>query len=259
VGPLYWGWSGFANTRWIHGILTGKRKTPKKILLVGTFICTLYLLFFSTATTAEEVSYLIDLTPTEKLVNSKVRVSREFADVTDEVPTTESTPTLTATPFPKERIVEISIESPMFNKWYESFWEDELMIRIPACSPDCSADEIISELGYAFSNDNLWVTVQIGRFFYAHSGWHSVKGPDFGDPFKRVVNEDSDIEVCFDEECYKMVAYVHLNEDEAREPVFVNDLFESIADEDIFIITCDSGVLPNTISPKIIVRLQPIN
>jgi hypothetical protein len=213
------------------------------------------LLFFSTAKTAEEVSYLIDLTPTEKLVNSKDQVKRKFADVTDEVPTTESTPTS----FPKERIVEISIESSMFNKWYTSFWEEELLIKIPACSPDCSADEIISELGHAFSNDNFWVTVQTGRFFYAHSGWDPVKGPDFGDPFKRVVNEDSDIEVCFDEECYKMVAYVHLNKEDAGEPVFVNELFESTNENDIFVITCDSGIHPNTISPKIIVRLQPLN
>lgn len=258
-------WFSNIDYRCLLRIHPSQRKAPpKKILLVGILVGTIYLLFFSTATSAEEVSYIVDITPTEKIANSKIRVSRKIADAT-EVPTLEitplPTPTKRATPTetPKERMVKVSIGSSMFNNWYQSFWEEKLLITIPECSPSCSGDEIISELGYAFSNDDIWVTVNIGRFYYAHSGWDPIKGPDFGDPFKRVVNSESDIKLCFDEECYQMIAYAHLSREEAGEPVFVNKLFEEIRDDDIFIITCGSGILPNQVSPKIVVQLQPQN
>jgi hypothetical protein len=174
--------------------------------------------------------------------------------------TQETSPQVTPTPILTNKVVKVEISSEMFGAWYEVFWEEELLIRIPPCSErGCSGEEIIKELGYAFSNEELWITVKDGRFFYAHSGWDPIKGPDFGDPFRRVVNNNSDITLCMDNNCYQMIAYVKLSREESTKPVFVNDLFESINDDDIFIITCDYGIIPNQISPKIIVQLQPIN
>jgi hypothetical protein len=243
-----------------------RETTLKKIFLVGICVGFIYLLFFSTASPAKEIPYVVDIIPTEESQRSRPQLLREL-EATDEesVPALEpttlpsSTQEPTPTAIPKERLVDVKIESSLFNSWYESFWEDELLIRIPDCSPNCSGDEILSELGHAFSNNDLWVTVQIGRFYYAHSGWDPTKGPDFGDPFKRAVNNESDMKVYIDEKWYEMTNFVHLSREEAGKPVFVNDIFASIEDDDIFIITCGSGILPNQVSPKIIVQLQPQN
>jgi hypothetical protein len=198
--------------------------------------------------------------PTVTQITTEQAPTEEKESIYIPTPTQETSPQATPTPILTDRVVKVEISSEMFGPWYESFWEEKLLIRIPPCSQEgCSGEEIVRELGYAFSNEEIWITVKDGRFFYAHSGWDPIKGPDFGDPFRRVVSNDSDITLCMDNDCYQMIAYVRLNREESTKSIFVDDLFESIDDDDIFIITCDYGIIPNQVSPKIVVQLQPIN
>jgi hypothetical protein len=156
--------------------------------------------------------------------------------------------------------ITYELSSEELSDIFEGTLEETIEIRIPACSPNCTASEIDEALGPANSIDGKWVGVLVGNTLYFHSGWNTIQGPWPGDIFRRAIKYDSEVILCLEGECYRMKAYIQLGGDQVSESIYLSDLFTDIEEKDLFIITCDYGFVlgSGSSSPKIIAQLRPI-
>jgi hypothetical protein len=139
---------------------------------------------------------------------------------------------------PKGYVVQIEIESPLFNSWYDSYWRKELYVIEPDCGMNCTTDEIESLLEYSFTQDRFWVVVKVGQLYYTHAGWPQDYDPLFGEPLKRINLLDkngNENGIWWDETYFKRTEFKSVPN---RETVFLHELFNEIKQEEIFVMYC---------------------
>ena len=147
-----------------------------------------------------------------------------------------ATPTLTATPMPRERYVRLSISSPAFSERQKNSWREYVYILY--IEDSSNPEEIMELLGEAFSQTEFWVAVQSGQVIWTHQGWSTTKGAEFGYSLWIAISKEASLDLCLDSSCYTMVKYVFTE----QEQITLEDFFE-IEESDLFIITCgDLGI-----------------
>ena len=167
------------------------------------------------------------------------------------------TPTATPHQVPRGGVITVSLQSgETITDWYQSFWR-EARISIPT-EKEFLTLGIDKILGPVFSSE-YWEIVRIGRVYYTHSGWSLTHGPEFGEMFLRILEEErlDKAELCFEELCYLTKDYVLLKRSEIGEAITLETLFSDIGKDDIFFVTCSRGYIPSFANPKLIIQLEP--
>jgi len=177
----------------------------------------------------------------------------------EEVKTEAPAPTIkvTETEEPKlislEGLYSISIQSEFITDWYRSLFKQ---LEIKLCE-QCSLEQIEAQLEYAGKN---WVVVQHEHVLYTHSGWSLSAGPELGEILLRMYKTENlrDSVICLQEEaCYEIVDYKTLERDSIGGSISLGELF-NVQEDDYFIFTCATRVIPGVPTPKLILQIRQL-
>ena len=146
---------------------------------------------------------------------------------------------------------EISFESKDLLNWYRGFFKP---VQIKEC-PDCSSGEFLDLL----EPYEEWILVRNGKVIYVHSGWPLGQEPAFGQMFVLILREGGDltgVTFCFDDLCFEIRDWVILERDEVGGSIPVNQIFDEIDDDDLYLVTCSQAMIPGLKTPKLLLRLE---
>lgn len=177
----------------------------------------------------------------------------------EEVKTDTLTPTQTTmeTEQPKvislEGLYPISIQSDFITDWYKSLFKQ---LEIKWCD-QCSLEQIETQLEYAGEN---WVVVQHEHVLYTHSGWDLSAGPELGEILLRMYKTENlrDSIICLEEKvCYEIVDFITLEGDSIGGNISLGKLF-NVQEDDYFIFTCATRVIPGIPTSKLIIQIRQL-
>lgn len=177
----------------------------------------------------------------------------------EEVKTEEQTSTIKVTETEEPNLISleglypISIKSEFITDWYRSMFKQ---LEIKWCE-QCSLEQIEAQLEYAGKN---WVVVQHEHVLYTHSGWSLSAGPELGEILLRMYKTENlrDSVICLQEEaCYEIVDYKILERDSIGGIISLGELF-NVQEDDYFIFTCATQVIPGVPTPKLILQIRQL-
>jgi len=173
-------------------------------------------------------------------------------------PTEAQTPTIKVTEVEEPKLISleglypISIQSVFITDWYRSLFKQ---LEIKWCE-QCSSEQIEAQLEYGGEN---WVAVQHEHVLYTHSGWSLSGGPELGEILLRMYKTENlkDSVICLREVCYEIVDYKTLERDSIGGSISLGELF-NVQEDDYFIFTCATRVIPGVPTPKLILQIRQL-
>ena len=146
---------------------------------------------------------------------------------------------------------DVSFDSDELLNWYPEFFKP---VQIITCN-GCSSEEIL-ELLKPYEE---WIIIQNGRVIIVHAGWPLGQDPAFGQMFVLIIREGGDltgVTFCLDDLCFEILDWKILERDEVGGLIPVDQIFDEIDEDDLYLITCSESMIPGLKTPKLVLRLK---